>query len=811
METPQRSTTPAKWVNLTANNFTPSPRLDYLALGDSYSSGEGDNGKTTTGVTYYRSWPNIMGESYPDSYDCHISTRSYPFILAADMHLPRSKWSSVACSGARTIDLGGQDTSRDFKDGTYIGQETGTSHTPRLSLVGSDEINEIRLQATQNFIPGRIQQLEFVKKYHPKVVTLTVGGNDVGFADILSACVLNPSVPATSCYWAQPQGIKDLGNKIKAEYGTLVTTYSSIKQASPGVKVYVVGYPQFIADDSCPAYVGLNAGERGMIVNGVTYLNQTIRAAAATAGVYYVDIEDALGAHTICGSSLQKYVNGIFEGKFISEDDTSIYHPNSDGHIAIASKINAALEGQTFATFNDCNSITIVCPQNSSTDIPNSTYFNPLNTYDRIVAFTSQIEDLTGKAVGYIKKGVDALVKINPQIASPNSVSIVTFHSDPIDLGLFTTDSNGLLSAEVSIPSSAEAGYHTIDIQSTSLSGKPIDIFQTILITGANTNDINDNGIEDELDKCLFVRAANLDSDLDGIDDACDPEISATPLVYRVRQGAANKTYNGLAENPNYLYIERNTYTSSVTGITGDYDPDSDGWAIVGASQGKPYSTVSVPDTAPAANFAIIGSGTNLRPYVYIRGGGYGCVSYTPTSLSKVLPSQNRTIRLVSENTNQCRQEIDSVDVDGNGIPDSVQPLYSARVGNPSIQHVRPDNTTFYEVATQTYLFRNFNASEAQLGISDYSPSGTAAGNSTQLIQAENLLASTQDSTMPAYNKLIVLNDSNGKVIPIVLTKKQNGQCIAYQPVSLDVIKMTTQYSNGFIRLASIPLGASCD
>lgn len=42
--------------------------------------------------------------------------------------------------------------------------------------------------------PGIVAQIEFVKKYKPKVVTLTGGGNDVGFADVLGYCASGASV-----------------------------------------------------------------------------------------------------------------------------------------------------------------------------------------------------------------------------------------------------------------------------------------------------------------------------------------------------------------------------------------------------------------------------------------------------------------------------------------------------------------------------------------------------------------------------------------------------------------------------------------
>ena len=134
---------------------------------------------------------------------------------------------------------------------------------------------------------------------------------------------------------------------------------------------------------------------------------------------------------------------------------------------------------------------------------------------------------------------------------------------------------------------------------------------------------------------------------------------------------------DGVNEDPNYIYIERNIYASSVTGVFNDYDPNGDGWAIVGQSKGKLYSDTSVPDTRPIANFKVVSTGTSTTPYLFIRAGGYGCVEYTPVSLAQVTnPGSLRAMKIVAENTNQCRQEDASADINNNGQSDNAEPIY---------------------------------------------------------------------------------------------------------------------------------------
>ena len=63
--------------------------LDYLAMGDSYSSGEGD---IENGFSEFY----IKNTGSPK--DCHLSSRSYPYILAKRQNIKGVQ--SVACSGA---------------------------------------------------------------------------------------------------------------------------------------------------------------------------------------------------------------------------------------------------------------------------------------------------------------------------------------------------------------------------------------------------------------------------------------------------------------------------------------------------------------------------------------------------------------------------------------------------------------------------------------------------------------------------------------------------------------------------------------
>ena len=83
-----------EYILTTRTNTHPEPevehKLDYLALGGSYTSGEGICGK---GAYILSSW-------YKRRKGLPLGSRSYPFLLRDYYGIDNDKMASVACSGA---------------------------------------------------------------------------------------------------------------------------------------------------------------------------------------------------------------------------------------------------------------------------------------------------------------------------------------------------------------------------------------------------------------------------------------------------------------------------------------------------------------------------------------------------------------------------------------------------------------------------------------------------------------------------------------------------------------------------------------
>lgn len=515
-------------------------KLDYLALGDSYSSGEGDTEKNSaTRQKYYRQLTDVNEDKKQGipGEKCHISTRSYPYKLAQYMELKQTgtkQWDTVACGGATIHDLNGSNS------GGYDGQNDRLRDYADKNTLQNMALNEI--------IPGRVKQIEFVKKYQPKVITLTAGGNEVGFGKKIQSCI-DPRVSILTCDWAKNE-MDTLGSQIKGQFDQLVELYKELKAASPGSKIYAIGYPQFITDAE-PAACGLNAGaidldERRMVVRATQYMNEVIEAAARKAGVKYVDISQALNGGKMCEKH-QIYMTGI-----VGLGEQESYHPNKFGHTVIFVEIAKQLNHESLLTYSKYPTA-----GDESVNAPSSIYFDkgaPSSVNTTMLANSKP------------SKGSKQKVALAKNSLQPGSSARVEIRSKPVDLGSYTVLNDGSMKETITIPDNIPTGYHTLFIYGKSASGEDIKITQTLLVTGKDKEDLDDDGVKDANQPCgAFLKPSGKDEDLDGIDDACDPEIT-DPILYTARNGKSE--FN---EDEGKIYVFRNTRAAKLTGVNNDY------------------------------------------------------------------------------------------------------------------------------------------------------------------------------------------------------------------------------------------------
>lgn len=435
------------------------PSVRYLALGDSFSSGEGDGDPT-----YYLAHTDdrAKGET------CHTSSRSYPFLIAAYAGLNAFEGllsipvRSVACSGAKISDV--------------IGSTSYTGQGGRIAGESSSRANELRVAALNDFVPGRIRQQDFVERYQPKALSLSIGGNDVQFAHILSLCARS----ITTCdYASQPTDRRNLGDSITALYPKLIDVYTQLNRSDPSARIFAVGYPRFInpTEELCPLSINLDAQERLMIDEGVKYLNAVTKAAAATVGIGYLDIEDALAAHRGCDDP-GGYVNAIdIVSALFGTVDLGTFHPNELGNEAIARSIVTQASGD-LADFPYCISNRYPCPRETVVPLLPG-FFGDSAVRSPRIALPSELVKYTFSGVPYL---VTKAIEINlaAYTLATGSKVRAEIHSDVTVLGEYRAGTDGALNVSILLPDSIPSGYHTLHLYGQSPSGEELDMYQIV-------------------------------------------------------------------------------------------------------------------------------------------------------------------------------------------------------------------------------------------------------------------------------------------------------------------------------------------
>lgn len=462
------------WFTLNSAGYETAPRLDYLALGDSYTSGEGDYSLLGS-HSNFMPFTDVEG---PPVERCHLSKRSYPYLLRDLYAINAAAMQSVACSGAKTTDIvsplafyhGQNDRLKDFaKETEYKNYALNTS-----------------------FTPGRAEQIDFVRKYKPHVITVGIGGNDADFAKELNMCV---DFIMRKCGSAIEDGVdrKRVAALIEDNYHKLRTMYSNLKTASPDSRIYAVGYPKFINEEGSACYLNgafVNKAERLFINRAVEYMNDVIHAAADAEGVHYVDIEDSLVGGRLCEGIAADYVTGLRNQLWLlslfSGNRSQLYHPNAKGHAKIASQIYSSI-GKGFMTTPN--------PAPKTTTIVANEYFGS-NSEKRVKG-----KEYLTKTI--LKQGETIQADFEPGLFDSSTITVTIF-STPRQLGTSSASHDGSLHYSLQIPGDMPVGYHTIVVSGNDFAGKAIEYVQSIFVIGSDSQDIDDDDIQDSKDACFF-------------------------------------------------------------------------------------------------------------------------------------------------------------------------------------------------------------------------------------------------------------------------------------------------------------------
>jgi lysophospholipase L1-like esterase len=256
--------------------------IEYVALGDSYSSGEGTFGY----------------DGANEGRRCHRGDGAWPRQLAVSTPEIESI-THRACTGART-------------------------------------------QHLLNPWPAKRQPAQLPTSPDPAVdlVTLTIGGNDLGFGDIIRDCRFGPRPGCAD----DPQSrgfLRKLGT-LRTVLSAVV--YPALRRAYPNARIVHVGYPRVIPSpgsdlSSCN---WLSRDEQAAAEQIVGQLNGVIQDASAASAeeIEYLDATLAMQNHELC--TRDSWMVPI-TSRQASLRSTEQGHPNYDGQSSYARTVRNGL------------------------------------------------------------------------------------------------------------------------------------------------------------------------------------------------------------------------------------------------------------------------------------------------------------------------------------------------------------------------------------------------------------------------------------------------------------------------------------
>lgn len=381
-----------------------------VILGDSYSAGEGT-------FDYYSPPRGV-------SAGCHRSSKTYLFPA-----LEPGDVVNLACSGAVSWDY------------YYDGKE-GTS--PQL------------------------EQLDALKDA-PGAVLMTLGGNDIGFASIVTICVVHScdTDAAEIASWNQAADSLRawLGPVYEDVWETVNLPRRREQRDGSYAPVVVLAYPQVTHATkygACGSIAGvkmtLGAGEVKVANDLVAHLNAALRAGVADARdagyeVYFVqETADAmLPDHTLCDGD-NAYVNDVLPalvGKkpFVNGKPESV-HPNVSGYAAET----GAIVGWS----------AVVAPEGPDTSAAGPVATEVTGTPWSLLPIGSPTVDVSGQHTidGSLLTG--GPVAVQGSGYQPGTAVIVSIRSRPAVLGTLVADQDGRIRGELHLPPNLELGRHVI-------------------------------------------------------------------------------------------------------------------------------------------------------------------------------------------------------------------------------------------------------------------------------------------------------------------------------------------------------------
>ena len=173
------------------------------------------------------------------------------------------------------------------------------------------------------------------------VVSVTIGGNDIGFSEVAQSCItINPfSHPCLDKY--NPGGVDQLKARIEATAPKVAAVLQGIKARSPSAKIYVVNYPAIFPETGFGCWPQMPIGFQDVPYLRATEqrLNAMLATQAAANGATLVNWYNASIGHDACKGTSTRWVEPLVPGTAAAP-----IHPNKAGMVGGANALLAAVK-----------------------------------------------------------------------------------------------------------------------------------------------------------------------------------------------------------------------------------------------------------------------------------------------------------------------------------------------------------------------------------------------------------------------------------------------------------------------------------
>jgi hypothetical protein len=251
----------------------------YVGLGDSYSSG-----------------PVIP--LYEQPWGCLKSTNNYAHLAASKLKLTLR---DVSCAGAETEDM----------------------------------------TQTQGVTPGPNPPQFGALDAQTRVVSIHIGGNDIGFSSIAQDCFdttpMNQGTPCRDKFVVN--GVDQVKARIAAAGPNVGAVIQGIHARSPQAKVLVLNYPAIFphTGGGCWPLLPVADGDVGWLRSVQEELNTMVGDQAAANGATLIDVYAASRGHDACALPIFRWVEPL-----VPATPAAPVHPNLLGMLAMSNMIVAA-------------------------------------------------------------------------------------------------------------------------------------------------------------------------------------------------------------------------------------------------------------------------------------------------------------------------------------------------------------------------------------------------------------------------------------------------------------------------------------